>query len=187
MLSSRAVLLFALAVGALINGAPRAQDPIQTGSSSIKVPYVMRVFYLQGMEPLEAMTLLRSQIQVVQIATIRDRNIIVVADVADRVDRSESLLRQRDAVVRATDPHQPLNLERLPESTIATRVFRIEDADISTVVTVLRSIYQMREVTKFVDENSVSVRAALPILDASEATLRELGLLVEEAKASGSM
>ena len=155
-------------------------DPPQAGSSSEKSPYVMRVFHLQGMEPREAATLLRKQLQIRQIVMIQDRNIIIVADSADKVDHSESLLRQRDAVVRATDPHDPLNLERLPDSPMETRVFRIVDADTKTVITILRSIYQVRELTELVDENSVSVREALPILDASEALLREVGLLAEE-------
>ena len=186
MRSSRALLIFALVAGGLVSGSPRAAGPAQAGTSSANMPHVTRVFYLQEMEPRDAMTLLRSQVQVRRMATIRDRSVIVVSDVADRVDQSERLLRQRDAVVRATDPHEPLELERLAESPTATRVFRVGSDNMSTVVTVLRSIYQMREVNEFAEDNSVSVRAAQPILDSSEALLRELGLLVEPAKVSGS-
>ena len=167
MMSSRAVLFFALAAGLLANGALRAEVPV----------YVTRVFYLQGMEPREVLTLLRRQVQVRQIATVRDRNFIIVADTADRVDRSESLLRQRDAVIRASDPHVPLNLDRSSESPIATRVFRIKGTDTSSVMSVLRSIYQMTDVTELADESSVSVNDELSMLDASEALLRELDLL----------
>lgn len=132
------------------------------------------------------MTLLRSQVQVRQMAMIPDRSVIVVSDVADKVNQSESLLRQRDAVVRATDPHEPLELEHLAESQPATRVFRVDSAHVSTVVTLLRAIYQVREVQELAEDNSVSARGAQPILDSSEALLRELGLLVEPAKVSGS-
>ncbi len=171
MLLSRAVLLLALAVGTLVNGASLAE-----------APYVTRVFYLQGMEPREAVTLLRRQVQVRQIAEIRDRNLIVVADVAERVERSESLLRERDAVLRANDPHEPLNMDRPPDSPMVTRVFRIKGTDTGSVMVVLRAIYQMRDVTELAEENGVEVNDALSILDASEALLRELDMLAEAAE-----
>ncbi len=186
MRPSRALLIFALVAGGLVSGSLRAGGPAQAGTSSANMPHVTRVFYLQGMEPREAMTLLRSQVQVRQMAMIQDSSAIVVSDVADRVDQSEKLLRERDAVVRATDPHDPLELEGLAASPTATRVFRVESVNLTAVATILRSIYQVREVNTSAEENSVSVRGAKLILDSSEALLRELGLLAEPAKISGS-
>jgi uncharacterized protein YjcR len=133
------------------------------------------------MDSREAVTLLRSQVQVLQAATIPDRNIIVVSDGAEKVDRSESLLRQQDAIVRVADPHQPLDLKQLQESPPATRVLKVESADTNTVVTLLRAIYQVRDVSESAEERTVTARAAQPVLDSSEALLRELGLLAEPA------
>ena len=129
--------------------------------------------------------LLRRQVPIRKIARIPGRNLIVVADVVDKVNRSESLLRQRDAIHRATDPHDPCNLERLREGPVATRIFRIDDDEMDNAVVILRVIYDMREVTELDEENSVSVRDAQTILAASEALLRELGLLVEAGKEPG--
>ena len=175
MLSYRAVVILALSAGALFNVDLRAAE------SSGEEPRLTRVFHLQGMETREAVALLRSRVQVRQIAEIRGLDIVIVTEVAEKVDRSESLLRERDAVARAIDPHDPVNPEPSSESPIGTRVFRIEGLDPRGVVTVLRSIYQMREVTELVDGDGVSVRAPLYKLDASEALLRELGLLAEPA------
>lgn len=180
MTSSRAVLLVTLAVGTVILAAPRLEHPVRAGSASSDAPYVTRVFYVQGMELREAVTLLRSRVHVRQMAEVITRNAIVVCEVADRVERSESLLRENDALVRATDPHEPVSFERAKDSPLETRVFPVESGDdAKMVVTILRAIYQMRDMTELADESGVSVRAALPLLDASEELLRELGLLVE--------
>ena len=138
MTSSRAVLLVTLAVGTLILAVPRLEHPVRAGSASSDAPYVTRVFYLQGMELSEAITLLRSRVHVRQMVEIPTRNAIVVCEVADRVDRSESLLRENDALVRATDPHVPVSFERAKDSPLETRVFPVESDDTRQVVTILR-------------------------------------------------
>jgi hypothetical protein len=147
-------------------------------AASAAAPQVTRVFYLQGMEPREAVTLFRAQAQVRRVAMIADRSVVVVSDIAEKVEQAESLLRQRDAVARTSDPHQPLEL--LAESPAATRTFRVDGDEVSTVLTVLRSIYQVRELSELADGGGVEVRAAQPILDSSAALLRELGLLAGE-------
>ena len=70
----------------------------------------MRVFYLQGMDSREAITLLRSKAQVRQVARISDRDVIVVAGTADIVDRCDTLLREHDAILRVVAPHDPVEL-----------------------------------------------------------------------------
>ena len=122
MTSSRAVLLVTLAVGTLILAAPRLEQPVRAGSASSDRPHVIRVFYLQGMELREAVTLLRSRVHVRQITSVSTGDAIVLCEVADRVDRSESLLRDNGALVRATDPHEPVSFERAKDSPLETRV-----------------------------------------------------------------
>jgi len=110
----------------------------------------------------------------------------VVSDTADRVDQSEMLLRQRNAVVRTSDPHKPLDLNSLGKSPFATRVFRVAGDNLNNVVTVLRSIYHVREVNESAENHSVSVTAAKPVLDSSESLLRELSLIAKPTAGSGS-
>jgi hypothetical protein len=132
------------------------------------------------MEPQDAATLLRSQVQIMRIAAISDRSIVVVADIAERVDESERLLRDRNAILRVEDPHAPLELERAGEAPAATRVFRVEGDSADSVVVLLRALYQVKDVSvQAEDRRSVTIRAAEPILVASEALLREVGLLAE--------
>ena len=168
-----ALLILAVVAGWMAGGSASASDPMEVGVTT------MRIFYLQGMSSRDAITLLRMKAHIPQAAWIGDRDVIVIAGSADRVDQCESLLRQRDAVLRAAEPHEPVALGGLKQSPPTTRVFPVKGDDLRIVVTVLRSIYQVRELSELVEENSVSVRAAKPILDSSEALLRELGLLVE--------
>ena len=164
----RAALIVSFLAGTLFNIALQAKEPRLT-----------RVFYLQGMERREAVTLLRSQVQVRQMAEVASVDAVVVTEVAERVDRSESLLREHDALVRAVDPHGPLSFERVPDAEMETRVFAIEGPDTRSAVTVLRAIYQIGELTESADDNSVTVRASPARLDAAEALLRQLELLAE--------
>jgi hypothetical protein len=86
--------------------------------------------------------------------------------------------------VRATDPHKPLDYERLAQSPTTTRVFRINTDHPEDVVNLLSTIYQMQEVRMLEEDSSVSVRAAQPVVDASEALLRELGYLAKPTNPS---
>ncbi len=152
--------------------------PVYAGSSADE-PRITRVFYLQGMERREAITLLRSQIQVRQIAEVTSANALVVTEVAGKIQRSESLLREHDALDRSVDPHPPLSFRREADPSSATRVFRIEGPETRNVVTVLRSIYQIRQVMEVTHNNSITATGPPDRLDAAEALLEELGLLAE--------
>ncbi len=176
----RALMIVATAVG-LTGGAT------STSSERAIVSKVhTRVFYLQGMDPRAAITLLRSQAQVRQVASIKDRDVIVVAGTDDTVDRCETLLREHDAILRVADPYEPVELGGAAEVPLATRVFHVVGDNMQAVVVLLRSIYQVRELTEFPQDTTVSVHATQPVLDSSEALFRELELLVSTKVSEGS-
>ena len=171
------LLILSVFAGWMADGSASASDPAAGGV--MITPHATRVFYLQGMSSRDAITLLRMEAQIRQASWIGDRDVIVVAGSTEEVDQCEDLLRQRDVLLRVAEPHEPVALEGMENSPPATRVFLVDGDNLRTVVTVLRSIYQVREVSEIGEENSVSVSASKPILDSSEALLRELGLLVE--------
>ena len=175
MTTSHAPLLLAVIAGALIGSSLLATNPAQAETSTANGPQVVRVFYLQGMDSSLAGKMLIREADVRHIAW--DRGFIVVSDVPDIVDKCEKFLREQHVLVRATDPHKPVKYERLPQSPTATRVFRVQSVDnMKMTQTLLRAIYDV--VGEMQPEGkSVSVSAAQPILDASEALLRELGFL----------
>jgi hypothetical protein len=111
------------------------------------------------------------------VAALDDPVAIVVRDRADVVDRCEALLRERDAVRRVADPHQPVVLGGPAAGPSNTRVFRVDFEDSATVVVVLRAIYSVRKLTELLERSEISIRAPQPVLDASEALFRELELL----------
>ncbi len=166
----RSTIVAALFAGLVLSGA------VLAGESE---PIFTRVLYLQGMEVREAVTLLRSQVHVRQMATIQGRNLVIIAETLDKIEQSETVLRQKDAVSRVAEPHPPLELRKLGKAPAATRTFHVGAGVAASTVTILRSIYQMRELTEEAESNSVSARAAPAVLDAGEALLQELGLLVE--------
>ncbi len=93
----RALMVVAIAVGGL-TGGPTSASSSTREEAAVASKVHTRVFYLQGMDPRQAITLLRSQAQVRQVASISHRNVIVVAGIADTVERCETLLREHDAV-----------------------------------------------------------------------------------------
>ena len=171
----RLLLIAAVCSVVVLNVSSRASDDADE-------PRVTRILHLKDIDSREAVTLLRSEVQVRQIAEIRDLGLLVVKGVAERVDRCESLLRERGAVADAVDPHDPEDPYSAKEGPIGTRVFQVRGIDRRAIVTVLRAIYQMREITELPEEGSVSVRAPTPRLDASEALLKALGVLVEKTE-----
>jgi type II secretory pathway component GspD/PulD (secretin) len=179
MLSCRAALLFLIVAGTLFWAGVQPLDGAQEEPSGEK-PRLTRVFELQGMDTREAVTLLRTHVQVRQIVELQDRDTVIVTEVFEKVDRSEKLLRELDAVARAVDPHGALSFARVPERQVETRQFRIYGIDSRLVVTVLRTIYQIRQVTELSDKGIVVVSAPLPVLDAAEALLSELGVLGDD-------
>src|SRR5262245_6518511 len=94
----RIVLTFTLAAGSAFTFLCAAEP--QTGSSTLNTPMVVRVFYLQGIEPRDAMKVARSEVDVRHLVIVPDRNVLIEGDFPDVVDRSERLLRGRDAVTR---------------------------------------------------------------------------------------
>jgi malonyl CoA-acyl carrier protein transacylase len=178
------VSIVAIAVCGLANAPIIASSPANADSEGAGELYT-RVFYLQGMDVRQAVTLLRSQAQVLQVASINDRDVIVIAGTADMVERCETLLRERDAILRVAIPHEPVELEALSRGPLVSHVFRVTDNNIKTAVVVLRAIYQVRELSELTEDNTVSVRATQPVVDSSEALLRELGLLSDSTGERG--
>jgi hypothetical protein len=171
-----ALIIVAMAVVGLTGGLASASSP--TLEEAVVVNKIhTRVFYLQGMDPREAATLLRSQAQVRQLAWIKGRDVIVVAGEANRVEQCETLLREHDAILRVADPHEPVALAGPASDPLVTRVFRVTDDNMQAVVVILRSIYQVRELEELAEDNTVSIQSTQPILDSSESLLRELELL----------
>jgi hypothetical protein len=173
--------IVAVLVGGLTSG------PASAASGQPKVSKVeTRVFYLQEMDPREAVTLLRSQAQVRQVAWVSDRDVVVVAGTADTVDRCATLLREHDAILRVVAPHEPVELGGPAGAPLATGVFHVLGDHMQTVVVLLRSIYQIRELTEHAQDSTVSVHATQPVLESSEALFRELKLLVSTESSEGS-
>jgi hypothetical protein len=157
------------AIGTSLNAETKTPAPTLTR---------VRVIYLREIDADEAMKLVRSQADVQREVSLRDRNVIVVAGTGTVLDRCESLLRERDAVVRVADPHEPVELEgRAAAGSLATRVFHVTGDDLQSVVVVLRGIYGIKQLSADPLDHVVSVHAPQRILDASEALLRELKLL----------
>jgi hypothetical protein len=134
------------------------------------------------MDTREAVTLLRTHVQVRQIAELSDLDVVIVTDVAERVDSSESLLRKHEAVAETIVPHDPLRFDRKDESPTETRVFRVEGLDTKAAVVILRSIYGIRAVTEREDNSSVTVTAPAAKLDAIEALIRALGVSANDTE-----
>ena len=157
----------------------------QSVEEAATAKFSVRGIYLRAASN-DAMTLVRSQADVRRVATILDRNVIVVADVADTVDQCEALLREHHAVVRVADPHAPLELGRYEPDTLVPRVFRIVDDDsLRSVVVVLRAIYSIRVLSEYPPDNTVSIEAPAPVLDAVEAFLSEVKLLAPMNQSDG--
>lgn len=170
----RAVLTFTLAAGGLGIGVFRAaEDPNRT--------LVTRVMYLKGMEVRDAATLLRSEVSVRRCVWLQERSAVVVADIPERVDQSERLLRQRGVVSRSTDPHGRLDLVLLADEPLATWTFRAVPSGVGDAETVLRTIFDARNLNRSPEEYGFTFQAPQPILDAGKAVLRELKLLAEES------
>lgn len=167
-----APLIVALAAMVLAGAPPRAEAPARE-------PILMttRVIYLQEMNPRDAMSLVRGNPHILSAAMVLNRNALVISDVADKIDQAEKLLRQRNAVLQVADPHAPLATEALSKAPPATRVFDVGAGSMDGVMAVLRAIYQVRDIQKSEQESRITIRAAQPILDASEALLRELDLI----------
>lgn len=176
-----ALLIVPVLVGGLTSGPARA-----AGEQPEVDKVHTRVFYLQGMDHQAAITLLRSKAQVMQVARISDRDVIVVAGTAETVGRCDTLLREHDAILRVVAPHDPVELGGPAGVPLATGVFHVLGDHMPTVVVVLRAIYQVRELNEDAQESAVTVHATQPVLASSEALFRELKLLVPTELAEGS-
>ena len=174
MLARRTVLAVPLCFVAVLSLPANAFDPVPKPPE----PKLTRILHLKDIDTREAVTLLRSEVQVRQIAEIRDLNVVVVKGNADRIERSVALLRERNAIADIVVPHGPEYEAAARETPLATRVFRVEGLDIRAVKTILRAMYQVPEFTELPGEAGISIRAPVARLDAGEALLEALGVLV---------
>ena len=161
-----------LAVAMLFLTAVRAEEPAELTT---------RIFYLQNMEPVEAVTMLRQKVQARRVAEYYGHDLIVVTDSSERVDRSEELLREAGALERTVDPHEPLDPESRPEDQVLERSFVIKSADLKTATLFCRALYQMRDVTEDAAASRLTLRDSESSLSAVEALFRELNLLAEDS------
>ena len=168
--------------GAIFVAAKVIEEPVPasvaTGASApssapAATPQLTRAFVLQGMQTRDAIGLLRASAQVRRIAGIGDLKIVVVRDDVSRVERCESLLREKNAVSRVVTTPEPGGAE-----SIETRVFRLKGVGPQAVAPVLQSIYGMRDVKAAGSPDSVSATAPRDDLDAVNGLLRDLGILV---------
>jgi len=144
-------------------------------------PKVTRVFYLQAMDSKEAVTLLRSEVQVRQLAEVRALGLLVLQDSPERVAQSERLLRERKALARVVEPHAAESPSS-PAGSTETRVFRLRGLDAPSAVTLLRAIYQIGQVTEDTDGTRISATAAVSQLDQAEALFVAMGVLARTAE-----
>jgi len=108
MRSHQALFVFAVVIGALVVGSLRADTPAQSEGSPAPIPYVTRVFYLRGIEPREAATLLRSQAQVRRLAMIPGRGAIIgrgPRDLSKPIDDNTVRSTLFDATIGRAEQH----------------------------------------------------------------------------------
>lgn len=168
---ARFVLCFSILVGA--GGLGSAQQPAEASERDV----IVRVFRFDRLATHEALTLLRREVAIRSAAALDQEKVILVGDVAARVERAEGVLRDRDPGLLASDPHGPLDLDALSREPVATRVFPIAAGRAPDAMTLLRAIYRIREQTDLPEGGGLAVQAAPRVLDAIGATLRELDLL----------
>ena len=165
---------FATTLGAL--ASPIARPVAAAVSADDGQPRVTRVFYLHGMEMRDALMLLRAEVAPRAVGTLEGREAIVVADVAEKVERVEKLLRAQGAIARATTPHAPIAAATGEADTAATVTHRLVSSDAISAASLLRALYGIQEIES-AGGGVIVVRATEPVLTAGEALLRELGLL----------
>jgi type II secretory pathway component GspD/PulD (secretin) len=170
------VLLVALFACTALGSAVQSVTGTETNVEEEELR-LTRVFYLQGIDTSEVITLLRSQLQVKQITEFQGREVVIVTETTEKVERCENLLRELDALAKVVEPHAALDFARKPEAENSTRIFTLSENATKTAVVVLRSMYQLRKVTELADKSMVVVTAPPAKLDASEALLKELGVL----------
>lgn len=166
---------FAAILGMFASPGIRRADAAQ--GSTLDQPRVTRVFYLHGMELREALMLLRAEVAPRAVGTLESRKAIVVADVAEKVERVERLLRAQGAIARATTPHAPLATETSSPDTATLATHRLVCSDAISAANLLRTLYEIRDIESAGGNGVIVVHAAEPVLTAGEALLRELGLL----------
>ncbi len=138
-----------------------------------------RILYLrEGVALSDAMTLLRTEVSVRKIASVLDLSVLIVKDSLDRVALCERLLTDRNAIIRTADPHDPEpTRSRSDQIPSETRIFRIDGIDRGDAITVLRTIYDSRDLALLPEEDAFSVTAPAAKLDNIEALLGVLGVL----------
>jgi len=168
---ARYVSCLSLLVAAVGQGS--AQRPPEPSEREV----IVRVFRLDRLATHEALTLLRREVAIRSAATLDQEKVVLVGDVAAKVEGAEGLLREQDPGLLASDPHGPLDLDTLSREPVETRVFPIAAGRAPDAMTLLRAIYRIREQTDLPEGGGLAVQAAPPVLDAIGATLRELDLL----------
>jgi hypothetical protein len=184
MRAARTILMLTLFSAALVASPLQAEEA--TPQERPRMLLSHRVYYLQGMEPREAMTLVRTRPGVRKIVIVPGRAAMVLCDEAPRLDEAEAVLREHDAILRIAEPNAPMFLEEMGLDTSATGIFDVEPGRTLDVVTILRTMYDVRNLQKSEEGNRVTIQAAPPIVSAADALLRELGLLVPVASAGKS-
>ncbi len=176
MRASRAVLIFTLisilpAAGFLV--AAEASQPEKDAPVFLDA----RVVYLQRISAREAMNHVRRTHYIRNAAIIASRDALILSDEAGKLDQAVMLLKREGYVARVAIPHGSLDIEALAnESAAAQRVFDVASGQMENVILVLRAIYRVK-VRPPDQRYTLTVQAPLPILDSSEALLRDLGLI----------
>jgi hypothetical protein len=176
----RAVLVVLLAAASVISNAPRSEETGQKEGTPAPILYVTRVFHTQGMELEEARTLLRP-IHLRRFVWVQGRDAIVVSSFGDDIARSESLLKEKGVLVRAVEPFAPMYLEDLPKEPAETRTYHVPSEFLKSAQSMIRTFFDVREVTISEEDHTVSARASLARLEAAEALFKELDLLEKSA------
>lgn len=164
-----------LLVAAVLSFSLAGVPATATGDGAESPPIHTRVFYLDGADARETITLLRVEIQVGRIAELRDRQIVIVSETAGRMELVESVLRERGIRARSMEPHPPLAADAgSDDGSTESRVIRHEGLDARLALVLVRSMYGVREVEAREDGTGLSARAPAAVLDAAEALFREL-------------
>jgi len=165
------VALFTLGAALPLGAAVAADEGPQSETA------FTRVFYLQEMEVQEAMRLLRIAHSVRNIAAVGSSTLIVL-DHQETIEQCERTLTERGALLRSVEPHEPRSWAPDEDTPTETRVFEIaQRASVPTIMTVLRSIYGLRDLEVSADETSIEATANSDLLDQVEAMLNELDAL----------
>ncbi len=161
--------------------APAGKSAAQP--AAVAAPRVVRLFFLQRIEPHDALKLLRTEASIRSVAMVQSRRALVVSGSAAEIEKAAALLAARQAVLRSASPLAPLDVAALASGPASERSFAIAASEERDADLLFRTILGVRDIDRHRETQSLVVRGATPLLDAGEKLLAALGMLGAPAPA----